>query len=73
MNRPDGVPCAVLEDSVNRLEILVFETHGQYAVYWQQAQDSEDRDDFRWERGPRHYKSIMAAIRAVYWHVLQQG
>lgn len=66
MDRPEGTPTVVLEDSENRLEILVFKAHGQYAVYWQEAQDSEDRDDWRWHEAPRHYNTAMGAIRAVY-------
>lgn len=73
MDRPEGTPVATVEDSEHRLEILVFSAHGQYAVYWQEAQDSEDRDDWRWQQGPRHYKSTMGAIRAVYTMVLHQG
>jgi len=72
MDRPTGTPTAVLEDSHNRMEVLVFETHGQFAVYWQVAQDSEDRDDWRWQQGPRHYKSVMGAIRAAYVIAIQQ-
>lgn len=65
-DRPEGIPTVHVEDSENRLEMLIFKTHEQYAVYWQEAQDSEDRDDFRWQRMPRHYNTAMAAIRAVY-------
>jgi len=66
MDRPEGTPTVVVEDSENRLEILIFKTHEHYSVYWQQAQDSEDRDDWRWNLQPRSYKTAMAAIRAVY-------
>jgi len=66
MDRPTGTPTAVLEDSANRIEVLVFATHGQYAVYWQIAQDSEDRDDWRWNTAPKHYATVMGAIRAAY-------
>ncbi len=72
MDRPEGNPTVIVEDSENRMEILVFKTHGKFAVYWQEAQDSEDRDDFRWQAGPRHYNSVMGCIRAAYVIALQQ-
>jgi hypothetical protein len=72
MDRPTGTPVAVVEDSENRMEVLVFACHGQFAVYWQIAQDAEDRDDWRWVLGPNHHKTVIAAIRSAYYHGLEQ-
>lgn len=60
MQKPKGKPCATLTDSVNKLEILVFKSHGEYACYWRTT-PSEN-----WQRGPRHYKSVMGGFRAAY-------
>lgn len=66
MERPKGKPCATLKDSANRLEILVFKSHGAFAVYWRSYNLEA------WNRGPRHYKSVMGALRAVYVIARQQ-
>ena len=70
MDRPTGTPCAELQDNENKLDVLIFATHGQFAVYWR---DSNTRDDTNWNTGPRHYKSVMGAIRAAYVIAVHQG
>ena len=68
MNRPELQGCvAELYDKDNKLEVLVYEAHGQYHGYWRQGGELWGTShEGGWTQCPRAYKSVMATIRACY-------
>lgn len=64
MKRPREAPRARLKDADNKLEVLVYGAHGMYATYWR-TEDHNPKVD-AWKLAPKHYKTVIGAIRAAY-------